>query len=90
MRDAILQAFYALRETFLEELDLEEPQHPLLASASRRLKSPGAAVWARVTLDNQRKRLDREPSPRPDIDAFLTALRAEEEKKAEGGSTPGR
>jgi len=25
---AILQSFYALRETFLEELDLEEPDHP--------------------------------------------------------------
>ena len=31
-RDAILQSFYALRETFLEELDLEAPDHPLLIS----------------------------------------------------------
>ena len=88
VRDAILQAFYALRETFLEELDLEEPQHPLLISGGRRLKTPGAAVSALVMQANQRKRLDREPSTRPDIDEFLTTLRAEEENKP--GGTPAR
>jgi hypothetical protein len=88
VRDAILQAFYALRESFLEELDLEEPQHPLLISGGRRLKTPGAAVSALVMQGNQRKRLDREPSSRPDIDEFLTALRAEEENKP--GGTPAR
>ena len=88
VRDAILQAFYALRESFLEELDLEEPQHPLLISGGRRLKTPGAAVSALVMQGNQRKRLDREPSSRPDIDESLTALRAEEENKP--GGTPAR
>ena len=48
VRDAILQSFSALRETFLEELDLEEPQHPLLISERRRLKIPGAAVAALI------------------------------------------
>lgn len=90
VRDAILQAFYALRETFLEELDLEEPQHPLLISGGRRLKTPGAAVSARVMQDNQRKWLDREPSSRPDIDEFLTGLRAEEESGIKSGGTPSR
>jgi hypothetical protein len=90
VRDAILQAFYALRETFLEELDLEEPQHPLLIAGSRRLKMPGAAVAARVMEDYQRKKLDREPSPRPDIDSFLTKLREQEETKGEPRGTPGR
>ncbi len=90
VRDAILQAFYALRETFLEELDLEEPQHPLLVSGGRRLKTPGAAVSALITQDNQRKRLDREPSSRPDIDEFLTALRAEEEGPGKTRGTPAR
>ncbi len=90
VRDAILQAFYALRETFLEELDLEEPQHPLLISGGRRLKTPGAAVSARVMQDNQRKRLEREPSSRPDIDEFLTALRAKEEGAAKSVGTPAR
>ena len=83
VRDAILQAFNALRETFLEELDLEEPQHPLLIPGSRRLKNPGAAVSALVVEENQRRRLKREPSPRPDVDSFLTTLRTDEE-------TPGK
>jgi hypothetical protein len=90
VRDAILQSFYALRETFLEELDLEEPQHPLLITGSRRLKTPGAAVSAKVTEEYQRKRLDREPSSRPDIDAFLTKLRTNEEDKGDQRGTPGR
>ena len=42
VRDAILQSFYALRETFLEELDLEEPDHPLLISSGRRAKKSGS------------------------------------------------
>ncbi len=88
VRDAILQAFNALRETFLEELDLEEPQHPLLATASRRLKTPGAAVSARVLLEHQVKRLTRQPSPRPDIDAFLTKLRTDEEGKPHPAERP--
>jgi len=79
VRDAILQAFYALRETFLEELDLEQPQGPLLVSGARRLKTPGADVAARVLQDNQRRRLEREPSPRPDLDAMLQDLREKEE-----------
>src|SRR4029078_13727467 len=37
-RDCILQSFYALRETFLEELDLEEPDRPLLTSRAPRGK----------------------------------------------------
>src|SRR6185369_16426892 len=58
VRDAILQAFNALRETFLEELDLEEPHHPLLISGARRLKIPGAARRA-VSLQNyQHRRLE--------------------------------
>ncbi len=84
VRDAILQAFYALRETFLEELDLEEPANPLLISGARRLKVPGADVAALVLQDHQRRRLDRDPSLRPDIDAMLTELRAKE--KDPGGA----
>ena len=40
VQDAILQCFYALRENFLEELDLEQPTHPLLIYGGRRLRSP--------------------------------------------------
>lgn len=86
VRDAILQAFYALRETFLEELDLEEPRRPLLISGARRAKIPGAAVSALVMQDQQRRRAEREPSGRPDIDAMLAALRARE---AESNPPPG-
>jgi hypothetical protein len=82
VRDAILQAFDALRETFLEELDLEEPQHPLLVAGSQRLKTPGAARHARVIEDAQRKRLDRQPARRPDVTAFLKKLRDDEEPHA--------
>ncbi len=41
-RDAVLQAFSVLRETFLEELDLQEPAHPLLVAEASRLKHSGA------------------------------------------------
>lgn len=87
VRDAILQAFYALRETFLEELDLEQPQHPLLISGARRLKVPGADVAALVMQDHQRRRLEREPSTRPDIDAMLAELRAKEADTSAQGTT---
>jgi len=85
VRDAILQAFFALRETFLEELDLEEPQHPLLISGARRLKVPGARVKALVMQDRQRRRLEREAPPRMDIDEMLAELRA---KESENGGAP--
>lgn len=87
VRDAILQAFFALRETFLEELDLEQPQHPLLISGARRLKVPGADVAALVMQDHQRHRLKREPSTRPDIDAMLSELRAKEADTTGHGTT---
>jgi hypothetical protein len=80
IRDAILQSFFALREIFLEELDLEEPQHPLLISGARRLKVPGAAVSALVMQEQQRRGLEREPPPRPDVDTLLTTLRTLEEE----------
>jgi hypothetical protein len=89
VRDAILQSFYALRETFLEELDLEEPQHPILVAGARRLKVPGAAVSARVMVEHQRRTLDRGTAPRPDVDAFLAKL-AEEESAAHVSGTPSR
>lgn len=82
VRDAILQSFYALRETFLEELDLEEPSHPLLISGARRLKVSGADVAAQLQQEQQKKRLDRAPAPRSDIEALLADLRAREKDPA--------
>jgi hypothetical protein len=77
-RDAILQSFYALRETFLEELDLEAPDHPLLISAGRRSKASGATRAARRAQDRQRSQQDRVPPPDPRIDTMLAELNAKE------------
>jgi hypothetical protein len=79
VRDAILQSFYALRENFLEELDLNEPSHPLLISGGRRFKSPGAARRARAQQESQGLRQGKTPAPRPDLETFLARLREEEE-----------
>jgi hypothetical protein len=88
VKDTILQAFYALREVFLEELDLEEPQHTLLVSGARRLKTPGAARAALASQERQRQRLEREGGARSDITAMLDAWRAKE--KENGSETPKR
>ncbi|MCB1547148.1 MAG: hypothetical protein KDJ41_04825 [Hyphomicrobiaceae bacterium] len=74
VRDAILQSFYALRETFLEELDLEAPDRPLLIFGARRLKQSGATMRARRRQDRQRKHHDKAASPEPAIDELLTRL----------------
>ena len=81
VRDAILQSFYALRENMLEELDLEEPAHPLLISGGRRLKQPGAAGRAKVRQEKQRRRNDELPPAKPEVDALLARLYAEENGK---------
>ncbi len=41
-RDAIWEAFNALRESFLDELDLEAPAKPIFKPGSKRTKKPGA------------------------------------------------
>jgi hypothetical protein len=80
--DAILQSFYALREVFLEELDLEEPDHPVLASPARRLKLSGATRQARSAQERQAAVFTGHDGPRqPGVDEFLTRLRLEEEQK---------
>ncbi len=87
VKDAILQAFYALRETFLEELDLEEPEHPLLISGAHRLKVPGAHMSALILQDNQFQRLERSPPQRPDVDAMLAELRTKEKNSSDPRDT---
>ena len=82
VRDAILQSFYALRETFLEELDLEQPDHPLLISGGRRAKRSGSTGGARRAQDRQRARQDRAASPDPRIDEMLAQLYAKENATA--------
>lgn len=81
-RDAILQAFYALRENFLEELDLDEPDRPLTAAVARRLKKPGNAGRAERLQARQLETYARHPAPRrQEIEDFLWRLHAEEKQK---------
>ena len=87
-RDAILQSFYALRETFLEELDLEAPDHPLLISGGRRGKTSGATRAARRAQEHQQARQDRAASPDPRIDTMLADLNAREQTTAKPWRQP--
>jgi hypothetical protein len=81
VRDAMLQAFYALRETFLEELDLDEPTYPLLIASGRRVKQSGATVSARSYQSRQAQRRDRQSGQVPEIDALLQELYDREQSK---------
>ena len=89
VRDAILQSFYALRETFLEELDLEEPDRPLLISGGRRAKKSGSTGWARRMQERQRKQQDRTPTPDARIDEMLAKLYDKEMQTAKPWRQPG-
>ena len=73
-RDAMLQSFYALREQFLEELDLEEPDHPLLMSGARRNKSTGSKPGARKRQDREIARHSASALGDPAIDALHRRL----------------
>lgn len=73
-RDAILQSFYALRETFLAELDLEEPDQPMLIFGARRTKTSGSTNTARRAQEHQRTEQDRLSPPDPRIHPFLSEL----------------
>ena len=88
VRDAILQSFYALRENFLEELDLREPAHPLLISAGRRAKMPGTTRSARALQEYQRTHNDSKGNERPEIDALLARL-YEAEQAGGTSASPG-
>jgi hypothetical protein len=88
VRDAILQSFYALRETFLEELDLEEPDHPLLISSGRRAKKSGSTGSARRAQERQRTRQDRNLPADPRIDELLAQLYAKENATAKPWRQP--
>lgn len=81
-RDAILQSFYALRESFLDELDPEEPDRPLLIYGGRRLKKPGSTSAARQSQERQKMEHDRVTPPVPEIEAFLAAQYDKEQTTA--------
>jgi hypothetical protein len=87
-RDAILQSFYALRESFLEELDLEAPDRPLVAMGGRRHKKSGATDTARKLQELERRTTDRIAPPDARIDAFLRELYDREQSTAKPWRAP--
>ena len=74
VRDAVLQSFYALRERFLEELDLEQPDSPLLIYGGKRLKKSGAAEEAKGLQESERQTHEQHAQANPEIDALLKRL----------------
>ena len=80
VRDAILQSFYALRENFLIELDIDAPEHPILPAAARRRKKPGATSSALKMEVAQLDNYERDAAPRrAEVEALLWALHAKEQ-----------
>ena len=80
VRDAILQSFYALRENFLNELEIHEPDSPIIAAAARRRKRPGATSRALKQEVAQLEHYERDPAPRrAEIEALLWALHGKEQ-----------
>jgi hypothetical protein len=70
-----------LRERFLEELDLEPPDKPLLLPGALRTKSTGTARLARSALETQRKQQMGFAEREPEISKFLAEL-CEKERSA--------
>jgi hypothetical protein len=71
-RDTMLQSFYALRDRFLDELDLEAPDQPILMAGARRLRVPGTARWARNLQESES---ELQTVVRPTRDAHDTLMR---------------
>jgi hypothetical protein len=88
-QDAITQCFSAIRENFLEELDLDEPHHPLLISGGRRLKAAGHAPRAGARLARQREAQNKVACSNPEVDAFIGRLYAAEAVAAAGDTNTG-
>jgi len=68
---AIIQSWNALRETFLEELDLEEPETPILIHGAVRSKKPGATERAIREQQRQLKWQRGLSNRNADIDKLL-------------------
>lgn len=71
---AIQQSFAAIRENFLDELDLDAPTRPILAPGARRLKQSGATGRARKRMSQQVRTFEARTSIHPKIDEFLCDL----------------
>ncbi|MEM9028481.1 MAG: hypothetical protein AAGC70_08940 [Pseudomonadota bacterium] len=85
VRTAVEQTFYALRERFLDELDLEEPTNPLTAAVASRIKVSGTTRRARRHQDRQRKRVETKGSGNADVDGFLWDLYYDEVAQTHAG-----
>jgi len=84
VQSGVLQCFNALRENFLEELDLEEPAYPLLTVAARRMKRNGARYRAEMEEERQTRRFGKQSSPQPEVDSLLRRLRDAERISGDG------
>jgi hypothetical protein len=87
-RAAIQQSFAALRETFLEELDLEEPTHGQLVSGASRLKRSGATRAARAMQKQQQRALAKHGNGSVNEAATMLLAEAYEREQTREGAEP--
>jgi len=85
-RAAIQQSFTALRETFLEELDIEQPTHGQLVSGARRVKRSGATRAARSLQRRQQRELAKRSNGTVDAAAAILIAEAYEREKMREGA----
>jgi hypothetical protein len=71
---AIEQSFAAIRESFLDELDLDSPTKPILAPGARRLKQSGAQGHAKTRMKKQLDRFEQIAPANRDVQDFLCDL----------------
>jgi hypothetical protein len=90
-RETMLRSFYALRERFLEELDLEEPDTPVLASGAKRLAKDGRARHAEMIQKSQTQLYAQASDGMPDAsDQLLAELYQREHEKRAASPPAGR
>lgn len=80
-RDTVLRSFYALRDEYLAELDLEAPDTPLLLAGARRLTTSGALPSARALQQRQIAEHKAHAVPNDPSDALLHELNEREEQQ---------
>jgi hypothetical protein len=84
----MLQSFYALRDEFLDELDLATPDSSLLHAGARRIKKPGALKWSQRLQEIQANKQKKIRGTEDDYDRWLAELYAEGRlKEAERAGT---
>jgi hypothetical protein len=89
-RDTMLRSFYALRQRFLEELDLEEPDHPVLPSGAKRTAKEGKSRRADLLQQAQLRHYSQNGSAPDASDELLAELYRREVEKRTAHPKPGR